>query len=112
MGASALPCSDPYWLAGGIDGAADFAGVGLFAGVLGLVEVPVVFFLAAAFFGAGSVSSTIIFFGGGGGAAALSVLTCERRRASSSSLAPASFCIRSPIDRRALSRPVMSLLRL
>ena len=61
-------------------------------------EVPV-FFFAAGFFG-GSVSSTIIFFGGGGGAA-LSVLTWARSRPSSSSFAPASFCIRSPMDRRA-----------
>src|ERR1700733_5780218 len=101
-----------YWLGGAVDVAAGCAGVvDFFAGVLELVVAGfVVFFFAAGFFG-GSVSSTIIFFGGGGGAAALSVFTCARSRVSSSSFAPVSFCIRSPRDRRALSRAVISLLR-
>ncbi len=57
------------------------------------------------------MSSTTVFCGGGGGAAD-NFLTSTRKCANSSSLPAASFCIRSPNARRALSSPVMSLLRL
>ena len=79
------------------------AGVVVVAGGFGFAT----FFFGAGFF-SGSVSSTMIFFGGGGGAADR-VLTCARKWVNSSSLLEASFCMRSPNSRRAVSSPFMSL---